>query len=68
MCFSVLLQGHKAAPITLEVQIFTCSNEEAKRQNWPDLQIILQGRLWNTKHLRNFLYTDEVRPQMQKVF
>ena len=40
--------------------MFLCTGEESRRRDWPDLQIILQGRLWDTKALQNFRYTQEV--------
>lgn len=52
--------GHWASPISVEGQIFVSTDDESRKMNWPDLQIMLQGRLWTTETLKNFRYTKEV--------
>lgn len=54
------LLGHWSSPVSVEGQMFLCTDEESRKRDWPDLQILLQGRLWNTKALQNFRYTQEV--------
>ena len=40
--------------------MYVSSDEESRSHNWPDLQIMIQGELWNTVTLRFFGYTEEV--------
>jgi hypothetical protein len=44
----------------VEGQVFMSTTEETKKRDWPDLQLMLQGRLWDRKFLENFRYTKEV--------
>nr|KAG5712312.1 hypothetical protein BaRGS_023891 [Batillaria attramentaria] len=68
--YKLFKTGHWASPITVEGQVFISTDEETRRQDWPDLQFMFQGRLWTTKTLRNFRYTKEkfvATPTLQSV-
>ncbi|KAK7504904.1 hypothetical protein BaRGS_00003932 [Batillaria attramentaria] len=64
--YKLFKTGHWASPITVEGQVFISTDEETRRQDWPDLQFMFQGRLWTTKTLRNFRYTKETIEQASR--
>lgn len=64
--YTLFKTGHWASPISVEGQVFMSTDEESKRRDWPDLQLMLQGRLWSTKTLRNFRYTQETIDQAKR--
>lgn len=37
------------------------TSAESRKQDWPDLQLMLQARLWTTQTLKNYRYRPEVR-------
>ncbi|XP_076442482.1 alcohol dehydrogenase [acceptor]-like [Babylonia areolata] len=58
--------GHRSSPTSLEAQVFTCTDEESRQRDWPDLQLMLQGRVWNTRHLQTFGYTKQTLEQAKR--
>ncbi|KAL8613592.1 hypothetical protein ACOMHN_022011 [Nucella lapillus] len=64
--YALFKTGYWSSPITVEGQVFTCTDEESRQRNWPNLQLMLQGRLWNTKTLKNFRYTQQTIEQAKR--
>ncbi|XP_025103510.1 uncharacterized protein LOC112569801 [Pomacea canaliculata] len=64
--YTLFKTGHWASPISVEGQIFVSTDDESRKMNWPDLQIMLQGRLWTTETLKNFRYTKETIEQAKR--
>ncbi|KAK7463910.1 hypothetical protein BaRGS_00038076 [Batillaria attramentaria] len=51
--------GPLVSPLSMEAQMFMATDEESRRQEWPDLQIMFMGRLWSTKALQYYRYNKE---------
>ena len=65
-CMSLLselfsLSGPLSSTFSVEGQMFVSTDETTKQIGWPDLQIILQGRLWTTEVLKAFRFNQEVK-------
>ncbi|KAK7504833.1 hypothetical protein BaRGS_00003861 [Batillaria attramentaria] len=61
--YKLFKTGHLSSPVSVESQIFTYSDDTVREKEWPDIQIIFQGRLWTRKHLRNLGYTEDTLEQ-----
>ncbi|XP_076442799.1 uncharacterized protein LOC143281473 [Babylonia areolata] len=57
--YTLFKTGHWSSPFSVENQIFMSIDEESRKRDWPNLQILFQGRLWNTEAMRNAGYTKE---------
>ncbi|GFO03625.1 glucose dehydrogenase [acceptor] [Plakobranchus ocellatus] len=44
----------------VEVQVFDCTDEKSRQQNWPDLQIMFHQTPWTVEALRLFGYNKDV--------
>jgi len=64
--YTLFKTGHWSSPISVEGQVFMSTDEESRKREWPDLQLMLQGRLWTTKTLKNFRYTKETIEQAKR--
>nr|KAG5712316.1 hypothetical protein BaRGS_023895 [Batillaria attramentaria] len=61
--YKLFKTGHLSSPLSLEVGIFTYSDDTLRGKEWPDIQLMLQGKQWTTKYLRNFGYTEDTIEQ-----
>ncbi|KAK7504981.1 hypothetical protein BaRGS_00004009 [Batillaria attramentaria] len=64
--YTLFKTGHWASSISSEGQVFMATDEESRRHDWPDVQLMLQGRLWTTETLQIFGYTHETIEQARR--
>ncbi|KAL8613593.1 hypothetical protein ACOMHN_022012 [Nucella lapillus] len=57
--YTLFKSGPWSSPMSVENAIFRCTEEDSDRKDWPDLELIFMGRLWNTEHLRGTGHTKE---------
>ncbi|XP_059154343.1 glucose dehydrogenase [FAD, quinone]-like [Physella acuta] len=43
----------------VEVQVFDCTDDKSRKQNWPDFQIMFHQTPWTVESLRKFGYSEE---------
>ncbi|XP_070179795.1 glucose dehydrogenase [FAD, quinone]-like isoform X2 [Littorina saxatilis] len=64
--YTLFKTGHWSSPISVEGQVFMATGAESRKQDWPDLQLMLQARLWTTQTLKNFRYRPETIEQAKR--
>ncbi|XP_076442479.1 glucose dehydrogenase [FAD, quinone]-like [Babylonia areolata] len=64
--YTLFKTGQWSSPMSLESQIFMSIDEESRKRDWPDLQIIFIGRLRNTEAMRKAGYKEETVEQAKR--
>ncbi|KAL8613591.1 hypothetical protein ACOMHN_022010 [Nucella lapillus] len=57
--YTLFKSGPWSSPVSAENTIFKSIDADSKRKDWPNLQMLFMGRLWNTNTLQNNGFTME---------
>lgn len=55
-----MFSGHLSSPLSHEVNLLVCTDQDSRRLQWPDVQLMLLGRNFDTNKLRVYGYSQEV--------
>lgn len=54
-----MFSGHLSSPLSHEVNLLVCTDQDSRRLQWPDVQLMLLGRNFDTNKLRVYGYSQE---------